>query len=153
MQLMREAFVGEYLDPQQKLHILDVGALDVNGSYRELFQYDNWLYDGMDVVPGNNVDIVGYDKIIDLYDVIISGQTMEHVKRPWDWLKNLTRYGVPRAYISIIAPHEWEEHNFPIDCYRFLRAGMVGLFEYAGIEVIECYQKDRDTIGIGRLGE
>ena len=125
--------------------ILDVGSQQLGPrSYRSLF--DGYLYTGMDIVPGTNVDVVGYDSL-GTYDVVISGQVMEHVERPWEWLAKLaTLY---RRYICIIAPNEWPEHRCPIDCYRFLPDGMKALFEYAGIVPLEIRAVGPDTIGIG----
>jgi len=40
------------------LLILDLGGLDVNGSYRECFDILSWTYQGMDMTSGKNVDIV-----------------------------------------------------------------------------------------------
>ena len=45
------------LDPQKKLRVLDVGSLDVNGSYRNLL-IPIWVYEGLDMEHGENVDFV-----------------------------------------------------------------------------------------------
>lgn len=36
----------------------------------------------MDIVAGPNVNIIGFENITKKYDIIISGQVMEHVKNP-----------------------------------------------------------------------
>jgi len=115
-------------------------------SYRELFELD-YKYTGMDLAAGPNVDIVGYENILTIYDVVISGQVMEHIKYPWEWLRELKKYY--ETYICIIAPNRGGEHRYPIDTYRFYPDGMKALFEYAGIIGIEIFDKKDDTIGIG----
>jgi hypothetical protein len=127
--------------------ILDVGSFQVEGqeSYRELFA--DYQYTGMYIVPGPNVDLVGYESINCIYDVVISGQVMKHVKRPWDWLKSLVPYF--SKYICIIAPCRWKEHKHPYDTYRYMPDGMRDLFEYAGIREIFITRTRNDTIGIG----
>ena len=79
----------------QKLRVLDVGSLDVNGSYRNLFDADFWIYEGLDMEHGENVDFVPADPYnwkelrSNTYDLIISGQALEHIEFPWKILKIL----------------------------------------------------------------
>lgn len=148
MKLMRY-FRSNYLD--NKMHgcsVLDVGAKcakDTHQSYREIF--GGYEYIGMDIESGRNVDIVGFESIKKKFDVIISGQVMEHVNRPWDWLASLTAYFT--KYICIIAPNTHPEHKHPIDTYRYFPDGMRDLFDYAKIKELEILKRGDDTIGIG----
>lgn len=144
-QLMSE-FRDTYLSDKRGCTVLDVGSQSYGGqaTYRELFQ--EYRYVGMDVAPGTNVDIVGYDGL-DVYDVVISGQTLEHVNRPWDWLANLVQYF--RDYICIIVPNTHREHRVPIDTYRVFPDGMLDLFDFAGILPVDVRKVGSDTIGIG----
>lgn len=148
---LMKAFRDEYLSDIKGATILDVGASANYDSqrrcYRPIFE-PSYFYMGMDVEPGINVDIVGYKNIGTVYDVVISGQVMEHVKRPWEWLKNLTLYF--KLYICIIVPNTWEEHKCPIDTYRYYPDGMRDLFEYAGIKEVRIYRDKRMTVGIGK---
>ena len=140
-------FRDSYLSEMKGCSILDVGCRVVKHtqqSYRELFEdYD---YIGMDIEGGDNVDLIGYDDLT-RYDVVISGQTMEHVLHPWDWLKDLNRHF--KHYICIIAPNKHPEHLWPVDTYRYFPDGMRDLFDFASIKELEIYRKGDDTIGIG----
>jgi hypothetical protein len=140
-------FRDQYLRNMKGCTVLDVGAAQATSqmSYRSLFR-DDYAYVGMDVVQGRNVDVVGYENL-GVYDVVISGQTMEHVERPWEWLSNLA--GHFRHYICVIAPNTWPLHPYPIDCYRFWPDGMRALFEYARIDPVKVWSVGCDTIGIG----
>lgn len=140
-------FIDNYLS--KGLTILDVGSKIVDGesrSYRKLFE-PNFVYTGMDLDTGDNVDLVGFESVVTVYDVVISGQVMEHVNRPWEWLKNLVKYY--NKYICIIAPHTWKEHRHSIDTYRYFPDGMKDLFGYAGIKTEEILRNETDTMGIG----
>ena len=144
-------FKNKYLSEMNGSTILDVGARNVmpgeQDDYRKIFEPD-FKYFGMDVEPGSNVDIVGFENLKGrVFDVLISGQTMEHVNHPWDWLKSLTPFF--SKYICIIAPHKIHEHKFPIDTYRYLPDGMRDLFNYAEIEIVEIIKGKVDTVGIG----
>ena len=149
MRLMA-SFRDRYLGGMKGCTVLDVGAGQIPGqrSYRELFR--EYCYIGMDIVPGDNVDVVGYESLSVGYDVVISGQVLEHVKRPWEWIWQLS--GLFSAYICIIAPNQWPEHRYPLDCWRVLPDGMAALFEYAGITPVEIHAEGANTIGVGRNG-
>lgn len=147
---LMESFRDKYLTEMKKATILDVGSRNVHKhyhlTYRDVFK-PPFQYVGMDIVGGKNVDIIGWENVNGVYDVVVSGQTIEHVRRPWDWLKSLTPYF--RAYICIIAPHTWKEHKHPIDTYRYFPDGMRDLFEYAGIREVEITMDGKETMGIG----
>ena len=77
------------------LRLLDVGSLDVNGSYRDLFDTEFWSYDGLDMERGKNVDFVPTDPYDwneiknNTYDLVISGQALEHIEFRGRLLKTL----------------------------------------------------------------
>jgi SAM-dependent methyltransferase len=139
--------------------LLDVGSYDVNGSYRELSP-STYTYTGLDISAGDNVDIVAPDlykwPIPDnSYDLVISGQCMEHVEAPWLWIQEI--YRVSKSIAIIIAPWSCGEHRFPVDCWRILPDGMRYLLgKVGGFNVLECGRNDKgiydlgDTWGVGR---
>lgn len=145
--LLMADFRDRYLGKLKGYTVLDVGARQdpTQDSYRDLFT--GYRYTGMDIVSGLNVDIVGYRGLTERYGIVISGQVMEHVRYPWEWLTRLA--GLFTDYICIIAPNQWPEHRYPRDCYRFLPDGMTALFEYAHIHPVEVRAVGCDTIGIG----
>ena len=144
-------FRNNYLIGMEGASILDIGSRCAEGQenticYRNLFEND-FKYVGMDIVSGENVNIVGFANIPEVFDVVISGSVMEHVKRPWIWLKLLKRYF--KTYICIITVHTWHEHRHPLDTYRYFPDGMRALFDYASIKEVKIYKNETDTIGIG----
>lgn len=130
---LMKRFVDKYLNPDKQLEILDIGSYDVNGSYKKLFQNPKWKYYGLDMVEGPNVDIVsksayefGLNKH---FDVVISGNCLEHVEAPWKWIKevyNVTKQG---GLVCIITPFSIGEHRYPKDCWRILPDGYRYLLE------------------------
>lgn len=145
---------GTYFSYNQ-IRILDVGAMSKNGCYKPLFNTDKCEYSGMDMEAGKNVDIIcpepyNWKEIVsDSFDVVISGQCMEHVPKPWEWIKEVARVMKPGGLVIVIAPWKWNPHYYPLDCWRVLPDGMKGLFESVGITMIETAMRGADCYGIG----
>jgi hypothetical protein len=89
-------------------------------------------------------------KYLGQFDVVISGQCLEHVAMPWLWIKDLAAIAKPGALIWITAPNTWEYHAYPIDCWRVWPDGMRALFRYAGLECLDFFTTGNDTVGIGK---
>lgn len=148
-------FATTHLDNTTSLNILDVGSMNVNGSYNKLFCKPNWIYKGIDISEGLNVDIVSPDPYkwpVDnnSFDVIISGQCMEHVEAPWLWVKEIERVCKPNGLICIIAPWNFVIHRYPVDCWRILPDGMEYIFtKHCTFKKIECGVIDIDCYFIG----
>jgi len=128
--------------------VLDVGSQDLNGSYRALFEdleHVNWDYIGLDVCSGKNVDVV----VDNIYhwakiksgscDVVISGQTLEHVEFFWLTMEEVARVLKEGGLCCIIVPSAGPRHAYEggKDCWRFLPDGLVAVAKYAKLEVME----------------
>ena len=123
--------------------MLDVGAYNVNGCYRELFaQNPNVEYIGLDVEPGPNVDIVAnapynWDNVEDeSFDYVISGNAFEHIEFPWVTIRLIhskLKYG---GVAAILAPNSLGEHKYPVDCYRYYSDGFRALAKWGGYKII-----------------
>jgi SAM-dependent methyltransferase len=134
--------------------VLDVGSLDLNGSYRELVEGRGWKYAGLDVRDGPNVDVVSEPRYYPFrdgaFDAVISGSTMEHVAAIWLWVPELVRLLRAGGLLVVVAPHTWHEHRHPMDYWRILPQGMKYLF--GATESLEHCQFEKgitDTVGSG----
>lgn len=100
-------FIADYLEGKTGI-VIDVGSLDINGSYRELFE--GWNYIGIDVVQGKNVDLVlshpnnWWMFSNECIDVIISGQCFEHVEDHDALMLEIARTLKVGGICCIIAP-------------------------------------------------
>jgi SAM-dependent methyltransferase len=146
MEAFRDGYLAEYRN--SPLEILDIGsqvATQRQLNYRPLFDAAAWRYTGMDIEPGENVDVVvrnPYDwKEIaaESFDVVVSGQTLEHVKFFWVTAFEIVRALKEGGLACLIAPGAGVEHRFPVDCWRFYRDGMAALCEFAGVRTVEVY--------------
>lgn len=129
----------------ESLLILDLGGLDVNGSYREYFDIPPWRYQGLDMTPGKNVDIVlqnpyHWKEIAsDSADVLISGQAFEHIEYFWITMLEIARVLKPGGLCCIIAPSGGFEHRYPVDCWRFYSDGFSALARFVRFEVVTVF--------------
>lgn len=138
-------FREKYLAGQEaaNLSLLDLGAQDINGSYKPIFNSPNWRYIGMDMAPGKNVDIVLKNiytwKEIPTHsvDVLISGQAFEHIEYFWLTMLEVARILKPGGLCCIIAPAGGYEHRYPVDCWRFYPDGFSAMARFAGLKVLE----------------
>ncbi len=138
-------FRKKYLESRkhQPLLILDLGSLDINGSYRKCFDIPPWIYRGIDTCKGKNVDIVlknpyRWKEIkSNSADVLISGQTFEHIEFFWITMLEIARVLKPGGLCCIIAPSGGVEHRYPVDCWRFYPDGFAALTRFAHLDLLE----------------
>lgn len=152
-------FCATYLTSMERLSVLDVGAKDYdegspgNGTYKKHFMGAG-QYVGADIEPGANVDHVMPDEFTILFldgafDVVISGQTLEHARYPNQLVKEMARVLRSGGLMCLIAPFKADEHKYPRDCWRILPDGMRVLMGDAGLEVKDAHIEWVDTIAVG----
>ena len=152
-------FVNKYITVKN-LSICDVGSLDINGTYKPLFE--GYSYTGVDIVEGQNVDVVSkdlyqYPFVDKAFDIVISGSTIEHIEDIFRWVKELARIVKKGGLVCIIGPSMFRNiHQHPIDCWRIYPDGMRYLLDkVAGLEVLEVRRSKLSgkivmCMGIGR---
>ena len=142
MKNMKE-FRDKYLTGKFNLRVLDVGSMDVNGSYRGLFEKHDYV--GLDMKPGKGVDVVGWDGVkANSFDVVISGQAFEHIRYDLAAMKKVARALKAGAYCCIIAPSAGQKHA-PPDYRRYQPDDFKVLAEKVGLKVIEVRIEDNPT--------
>lgn len=138
--IMKEA-VLRYLNPEEPCRIIDVGSYEYVGSYRPLFSAPKWSYTGADQRPGPNVDVIWnadlLERMYEWYDVVISGQTIEHVETPWTFIRELNAVCKTGGLVMLVAPWRAPVHKAPLDCWRMLPDGAAALLRWGGFEVLE----------------
>ena len=143
---------------KQELLILDIGGMDVNGSYRDIFPYAQCRYLTADLAA-DGVDI----NLIDPYhlplanasvDVILSGQMLEHCEFFWLSFQEMVRVLQPEGFIFLIAPSAGPIHRYPVDCYRFYPDAYQALARYAHCRLEAVWRDERgpwqDLVGVFR---
>lgn len=72
----------------------------------------------------------------DAADVVVATNVMEHVRKPWVWIRELARICRLGGYVITINPVSWPYHEYPIDCWRAYPEGMKALYDEARLTVV-----------------
>lgn len=115
--------------------VLEVGSKEhgSTSSFREFYK-DATAYVGIDMQPGDGVDIVAdicTANITDLggpYSLAICCSVLEHVREPWKFAANLSALVMPGGQLYLSVPWVWRYHPYPDDYWRFSWSGIKVLF-------------------------
>lgn len=115
-------FVENYVSAANPV-IIDVGAMDVNGSIR-IFAPNSGIYIGVDLEHGPGVDlVVKLDEPLPFRDgfadAVISSSQLEHDDFFWQTFVEFIRVLKPGGYLYINTPSNGEYHRYPNDNWRF----------------------------------
>lgn len=136
--------IKDYAVPLSGKRVLDVGGVDLNGSYKSIFKDAEYL--SLDRHEGVDIQVDGYEWPDDLdpFDIVISGQTLEHDPHFWLTAQNMSRVTKPGGLLVIIVPSKGPVHQYPLDCYRFLPDSMQVLADIMKVRLMETYW-DQDS--------
>ena len=150
--------IKKYLEPlrlltsEKKLKVIDIGAQDVNGSYRTLFDEAAYDYIGADMASGKGVDLEMRDPYRipvqdDFADCVISGQMLEHSEFFWLTFAEMIRVLNHTGYLFLIAPSKGPIHRYPVDCYRFYPDSYAGLAKLTNAILVDCWMDSKSEWG------
>lgn len=148
---MEKARNHKYVHFPEKIKVLDVGGRDLNGkdrSYKTVFEDIAETYYTADIVDGDGVThpMPGPYELPfadNTFDLIVSGQTLEHVQNPFKSVREMKRVLKPNAYIILIAPSSGPRHD-EIDCWRIMDDGFKAIAKDVGLKVVADWV-DRDA--------
>jgi len=139
-------------DIEQK-SVLEVGSRNINGSVREyISSLKPKLYVGIDLVEGENVDIVmDAENLVEkfgeeVFDLVISTETLEHCKNWKLVISNIKRVLKPEGLLVITTRSRgFKKHDYPHDYWRFEIKDFIEIF--LDFEICNL-EKDRDALGV-----
>jgi SAM-dependent methyltransferase len=155
--LKLETFRDLYMTGQTG-KVLEVGAASYAGDavFRDLVP-PTWVYTGLDVAPGLNVDLVPVHPYLwrelsdEAFDLCVTLQTFEHNPLFWVSLAEMARVTKPGGLLLVVAPGRGVVHRYPYDCWRFFPDAWAALASYVGLELLETHfeeaRLDRVTPG------
>ena len=123
------------------MRVLEIGPDDFPSSYRSLVADCSITWDTLDCHGDVRLTFAGTPEYTfpipaGAYDIVLSGQVIEHVRKPWLWIRELARVCRIGGFVITINPVSWPYHEAPIDCWRAFPEGMRALYEDASLEVL-----------------
>jgi SAM-dependent methyltransferase len=121
--------------------LLDIGC--GNKPYYNYLKDSITEYIGCDIVQSsdNQVDIISFANDIklpnNLFDTVISTQTIEHVEDHQGLINEAFRLLKPGGKFIVSGPLYWPLHEEPYDFFRFTKHGFKYILEKAGFDVLE----------------
>ena len=104
---------------------LDVGSMNINGCVRDLFPD----YIGLDMRPGQNVDIVAVASKMPFadgeFDNVVCLEMLEHDASPFESIREMRRVlKVGGSLVIAVPSYGFPRHDFPSDYWRFSTDGV-----------------------------
>jgi SAM-dependent methyltransferase len=123
------------------LRVLEIGPDSFPSTYQSLVSDHPLTWETLDLYRDARLTYTAkseYDFPIpdNTYDVVVSGQVIEHVRKIWVWMKEVARVCKVGGVVITVNPVSWPYHEAPVDCWRMYPEGMRALYEDASLEVI-----------------
>jgi SAM-dependent methyltransferase len=135
----------EETDRRPAGRILEVGSRARSGNIRKGMFRNYREYVGLDIIEGENVDVVGDIHQLSRYfgeesfDFVYSISTFEHLAMPWKAVLEINKVMLTGGLLCIATHPTWPPHERPWDFWRFSEEGFqVLLNPVTGFEVLEC---------------
>lgn len=152
MHLNSELLFKKYAAPffKEGMRVLEIGPAGIPSAYSKLIHQKDIVWhtiDFSDTVYINSLtsnltylqkDEYSFPIENDCYDIVVSGQVIEHVREIWKWLKEVKRVCKPGGLIIVINPVSWPYHEAPFDCWRIFPEGMKALCSYNNLSIELC---------------
>jgi len=149
---------------------LEIGSRARSGVSRRSVAPANWTYTGLDIMQGENVDVVGdahqLSRILttERFDAVMAISVLEHILMPWKFVIELNRV-MNTGGVGFFLSHQcWPLHDSPWDYWRFSDQAWGALLNRAtGFEIIEAKMgepvyvvpvkaHDSTNFGMGQFG-
>ena len=132
---------------------MEIGARNVNGSVKPIFlQHGCNEYVGIDLFPGQNVDIImdGLNAVENFgeesFDVVVATEVLEHVEKWQEFIANMKVVCKQGGIIYLTTrSHGYPPHDFPGDYWRFEVEDIYTMFVDF---TVECVEKDTLSPGV-----
>lgn len=128
---------------------LEVGSRARSGGIRKNLVPESWSYTGLDIVAGENVDVVGdahgISKLFpgEKFDAVGAFSVLEHILMPWKFIIELNKI-LDIGAIGFFSTHQcWPLHDVPWDFWRFSDNAWPALLNRdTGFEIISTALSD-----------
>lgn len=140
------------------MRVLEIGPDKGPSTYREVAGDDTIIWETLDLQPFGDSKLTytcknEYKFPIpdDTFDIVLSGNVIEHVRKVWVWIKEVARVCKKGGYVITITPVSWFYHPFPVDCWRICNEGMKTLYKEADLNIELCKTETLEVTNYNRL--
>jgi hypothetical protein len=146
--LLFEKYASPFFHSGQR--VLEIGPDHFPSTYRDALKDVSLEWHTLDRRENPNLTYPGSDEYSfsvpdESYDITLSGQVIEHVRKPWRWMPELARVTRRNGCVITINPVSWVYHEAPVDCWRMFPEGMKALYEDASLSVELSYWGSLET--------
>jgi hypothetical protein len=131
-------------------NFLEIGGRARSGHVRKDHVPPGWEYTSMDIMAGENVDVVGdahqMSRLLphNHYHAAMSVSVFEHLLMPWKAVIELNRVMAPGGIVFIMTHQAYPLHDQPCDYWRISKDAWPALFNAAtGFRIIEAADGER----------
>jgi SAM-dependent methyltransferase len=135
--------------------VLEIGPDGFPSAYRRAVDDGSMSWDTIDVFHDARLTHVASSEYAfpipdEAYDIVISGQVIEHVRKIWTWMREVARVCKTGGLVVTLNPVSWPYHEAPVDCWRAYPEGMKALYDEAGLDVILSTWESLEATGSRR---
>jgi SAM-dependent methyltransferase len=135
--------------------VLEIGPDHLPSTYEKIVGDAASSWDYLDIFDRPGLTHLAKNEYLfpipdDSYDIVVSGNVLEHVRKIWVWIKELSRVCRPGGVVITVNPVSWPFHEAPVDCWRAYPDGMKALYEDADLEVRESVFDSLEDPGFKR---
>ncbi len=136
----------------EHMRVLEIGPNAIPSTYCQTVGKQSIVWETLDIADDGKLTYVAENEykfpVPDgTFDIVLSGQVIEHVRKIWVWVKELARVCKKGGKVIIIAPISWTYHKAPIDCWRIYPDGMQALYEDADLAMDLCTMESLEYKG------
>jgi hypothetical protein len=133
--------------------VLELGSRNRSGTVRKGLVPSHLEYVGLDILSGDNVDVVGdahelsHIFPLESFDAVFATSVFEHLMMPWKVVIELNRVLKRGGLVMLTSHQSWPLHETPWDYWRFSDQGWRALFNaVTGFEILETALGERCSI-------
>lgn len=139
--LLFENYAKKYF--KSHIKVLEIAPDNHPSQYRKIIGNNSIIWESLDITPCQECTYIANNEYEfpvpdNCFDIVLSGQVIEHVRKIWNWMKELARVCKKGGVVVTIAPTSWPFHEAPVDCWRIYPEGMKALYDETKLEMELC---------------
>ena len=136
---------------KSEIRVLEIGPHGSPSAYQKIIDNSLIEWETLNLVNSTLEEMGNKDRLTILsndpyhypvpdnhYNIVLSGNVMEHVEDINRWYKELRRIVEPGGHIITVIPLSWPYHEAPIDCWRIYPSGFNSVITEAGLNKKIC---------------